>query len=77
MHTRNESVTMSNAKTAIMENLKLISDDVKDEVEVLNRLYMLIRLEHSKERCKTSGTVSDDEVDEYFFMKREKYRDSL
>ena len=60
---------MSNAKAAIMEHLKLISDDMKDEDEVLNRLYMLIRLEHSKERCKSEGTVSDDEVAEYFSKK--------
>lgn len=68
---------MSNAKTAIMEHLNLISDDVTDEVEVLNRLYMLMRLEHSKERCKTEGTVSDTELAEYFSKKREKYNEAL
>ncbi|MGB4658707.1 MAG: hypothetical protein WBI07_05985 [Mobilitalea sp.] len=68
---------MSNAKTIIMEHLNLISDDVTDEAEVLNRLYMLMRLKHSKERCKTEGTLSDAEVDEYFSKKREKYKESL
>ncbi len=67
---------MSSAKAAIMEHLKLISDDMKDEAEVLNRLYMLMRLEHSRERCKSEGTVSDDEVAEYFSKKREKYKES-
>lgn len=68
---------MSNAKAAIMEHLKLISDDVSDEAEVLNRLYMLMRLEHSKERCKTEGTLSDTEVAEYFHKKKEQYKESL
>lgn len=68
---------MSSAKATIMDHLNLISDDVTDEVEVLNRLYMLMRLEHSKERSKTEGTVSDDEVEEYFSKKREKHQESL
>ncbi len=66
---------MSNAKSAIMERLNTISDDVKDETEILNRLYMLIRLEHSRERCKSEGTVSDDEVAEYFSKKKEMYKE--
>ena len=66
---------MSNAKSAIIERLNMISDDVKDETEILNRLYMLIRLEHSRERCKSEGTVSDDEVAEYFSKKREMYKE--
>jgi hypothetical protein len=61
---------MSSAKAIVMEHLKSISDDVSDEAEVLNRLYMLLRLEHSKERCKNEGTVSDDEVAEYFSKKK-------
>jgi len=68
---------MSNAKNTIMEHLNLISDDVTDETEVLNRLYMLMRLEHSKERCKTEGALPDAEVAEYFSKKQEKYKESL
>ena len=68
---------MSKAQAAIMEHLKLISDDVRDEAEVLDRLYMLARLEHSKELCKEEGTVSDEEVAEYFSKKKEKYMGSL
>ena len=64
---------MSNAKSAIMEHLNMISDDVKDEVEVLNRLYILIHLEHSRKRCKTEGTISDDEVAEYFSQRKKTY----
>ena len=51
----------------------MISDDVKDEVEVLNRLYLLIHLEHSRKRCKTEGTISDDEVAEYFSQRKKTY----
>lgn len=68
-----EAIIMSKAKAIVMEHLKSISDDVTDEAEVLNRLYMLLRLEHSKERCNNEGTVSDDEVAEYFSKKKEKY----
>lgn len=60
-----------------MEQLNLISDDVVDEAEVLSRLCILIRLEHSKERCKTERSVSDDGVAEYFAKKREQYKELL
>lgn len=66
---------MSNAKSAIMEHLNMISDDVKDETEVLNCLYMLMRLERSRERCKSEGTISDDEAAEYFSEKKEMYKE--
>ena len=64
---------MNNAKPAIMEHLNMISDDVKDDVEIHNRLYMLIRLEHSRKRCKSEGTISDDEVAEYFSQRKKTY----
>jgi len=65
---------MSNAKANIIEHLKLISDDVTNEAEVLNRLCMLMRLEHSKERTKDEGTVPDAEVESYFAKKREQHK---
>ncbi len=63
---------MSSTKAIVMEYLKSISEDVTDEVEVLNRLYILLRIEHSIECCKNKGTVSDYEVAEYFSKKKEK-----
>lgn len=63
---------MSSAKAIVMEHVKSISDDVIDEAEVLNRLYMLLRVEQSKERCKNEGSISDNEATEYFSKKKEK-----
>ena len=48
---------MSTAKATILENISKISDEL-DELEIVERLYMLSRLEHSKRRCCEEGTVS-------------------
>ena len=47
---------MSIAKVAIIENINKISDDL-DEMEIIERLYMLSRLEHSRKRCQEEGTM--------------------
>lgn len=47
---------MSAAKANVIENLNKISNDL-DEMEIIERLYMLFRLEHSKKRCKEEGTI--------------------
>ena len=50
---------MSTAKAAILQNISKISDEL-DELEIVERLYMLSRLEHSKRRCCEEGTVSQN-----------------
>lgn len=47
---------MSAAKANVLENLNKLSNDL-DEMEIIERLYMLFRLEHSKNRCKEEGTI--------------------
>ena len=47
--------------------------DEMDEFELVERLYMLSRLEHSRQRCETEGTLSDEDVSEYFRQKKEMY----
>ena len=47
---------MSSAKSIVLENMNKISNDL-DEMEIIERLYMLFRLEHSKKRCKEEGTI--------------------
>lgn len=48
---------MSIAKETILENMNRISETL-GELEIVERLYMLSRLEHSKRRCCEEGTVS-------------------
>lgn len=50
-------IIMSVAKTTIIDKLNKISDDL-EEMEIIERLYMLSRLEHSKKRCKEEGTMT-------------------
>ena len=64
---------MSEAKAAVMNNLKKIPDTITDEMEVINRLYALARLEHSKKRCEEEGVLSDEDVEAHFLKKRESY----
>ncbi len=63
---------MSTAKSMIIDKVNSISDDM-DEMQIIERLYMLARLEHSVDRCKKEGTVSDEQLDEHFAKKREAY----
>jgi 4-hydroxy-3-methylbut-2-enyl diphosphate reductase IspH len=63
---------MSTAKEAILNGLTDISDDIQDEFEVLEGLYKLIKLQHSRESVKNQGTLSTDEVREYFAKKQQK-----
>lgn len=49
---------MSTAKVTIIENINKISDDL-DEMEIIERLYLLSRLEHSRKRCQKEGTVQN------------------
>lgn len=62
---------MSSSKASIIEKLNHISDDMNEE-EIIERLYMLMRLEHSRNRCDEEGVYSDEEVAEHFAAKRKK-----
>lgn len=62
---------MSSSKASIMEKLNHIPDDMNEE-EIIERLCMLIRLEHSRNRCEEEGVYSDEEVAEHFAEKRKK-----
>ena len=64
---------MSGAKAAVMNNLQKVPDNITDEIEVINRLYVLARLEHSRKRCDEEGVYSDEDVDAHFLKKRESY----
>lgn len=60
---------MSDSKASIIEKLNHISDD-RNEEEIIERLYMLMRLEHSQNRCEREGVYSDEEVAEHFAAKK-------
>lgn len=47
---------MSAAKAIVLKNINKISNDL-DEMEIIERLYMLSRLEHSRKHCKEQGTI--------------------
>ena len=53
---------MSTAKELIIDRINSMPDDI-DEMQVLDRLYMLSRLEHSRKRCETEGTIKDSDLD--------------
>ena len=63
---------MSTVKELIIDRVNSMSDDM-DEMQVLDRLYMLSRLEHSRKRCETEGTIKDSDLDEHFREKRKQY----
>ena len=62
---------MSGAKTAVLNNLQKVPDTITDEMEVISRLYALVRFEHSKKRCEEEGVLSDEDVEAHFMKKRE------
>jgi len=62
---------MSEAKSVIIENLSLISDSETDEFVVLEDLYKLMKLRKSQISAETDGTLSTNEVKEYFYRKRQ------
>lgn len=63
---------MNSSKKRIIEKISLMPDDM-DESQLIERLYMLMRLEHSQKRCDAEGTYSDEDVVAYFERKREQY----
>lgn len=63
---------MSNSKQNIIEKLNHISDDMTEE-QIIERLYMLMRLEHSKKRCEEEGVYTDEDVTAHFAAKRGRF----
>lgn len=63
---------MNSSKKSVIEKTGLMSDDM-NESQLIGRLYMLMRLEHSQKRCDAEGTYSDEAVAAYFERKREQY----
>lgn len=63
---------MSGSKASVIEKINRMPDEM-DEFELVERLYMLSRLEHSRQRCETDGALSDEDVSEYFRQKKEMY----
>lgn len=47
---------MGNSKQKIIEKLNCIPDDLSEE-EIIERLYQMIRLEHSKQRCEKEESM--------------------
>jgi hypothetical protein len=68
---KNGEVFMSTAKAAIFDEINAMPDNL-DELEIIDSLYHRIRLKQSRESIEEYGTLSTDEVREYFRNKREK-----
>lgn len=56
---------MNESKSHIIKMLSSILDDMS-EMDIVERLYMLIRLEHSIESCEKDGVYTNDEVKDHF-----------
>ena len=56
---------MGNSKQKIIERLNCIPDDLSEE-EIIERLYRIMRLEHSKQRCEKEEIFTDEQVMAHF-----------
>ena len=63
---------MTAAKSQVIEKIRNMSDDL-DELQIIERAYMLTRLEHSRKRCAEEGTVPDSDLDQHFAEMRSTY----
>ena len=63
---------MSIAKASVLDMMNNVPDDIQDEIEVLESLYKLIRLEKSRISAKENGTMSTDEVRAHFANKHQE-----
>ena len=61
---------MSTAKSSVLNMMDSIPDDVQDELEIIESLYKMIRLEQSRRSVKSNGTLSTQDVREHFFNKQ-------
>lgn len=62
---------MSSSKANVIKIISSMPDDM-NETQLIDHLYMLLRLEHSKKRCEDERTYSDEEVALHFKKKRER-----
>ena len=67
---KERGIIMSTAKAMVIDRINNISDNL-DEMQIIERLYMLARLEHSIKRCEEEGGISDSDLDSHFKAKRE------
>lgn len=56
-----------------MTRTKNIGIHMAIEEQIVEQLYILMRLEHSKKRCEAEGTLSTEEVRKHFAEKRRNY----
>ena len=56
---------MGNSKQKIIEKLNCIPDDLSEE-EIIERLYRMMRLGQSKQRCEKEGSFTDEQVTAHF-----------
>lgn len=66
---------MSDSKASVIDKINMMPDDM-DEAQLIERLYMLARLDHSKQRCKEEGTYTDAEIAEHFAKRREQRKNA-
>ena len=53
-----------------MTRTKNIGIHMAIEEQIVEQLYILMRLEYSKKRCEVEGTLSTEEVRKHFAEKR-------
>ena len=63
---------MSVAKASVLNMINFIPDDIQDEMEVIESLYKLVKLERSKASVVEKGTLSTDEVRSRFANKNRR-----
>ena len=63
---------MSPAKSVLIERINNASDDL-DEMQIIEQLYVLSRLEHNKRRCEEEGTITTEELRNHFANRRREY----
>lgn len=64
---------MSTAKSLVIDKINMISDEITDEMQIVEQLYILMKLEHSQKRCEEEGTLSTEGVRKHFEEKRRNY----
>ena len=57
---------MSIAKASVQDMLNTVPDDIQDEMDILECLYKMMKLEMSRRSAKAEGTMSTEEVRAYF-----------
>ena len=62
---------MSDAKKHVLNALNDISDDIDDEIEVVNNLYHRLRLDEGRKAVADGNSFSTDDVRKYFAQKRQ------